>query len=1091
MKQKKQSALMMQAVFVSLLIILFYHTGAFGQTSMVKATRQNNFPNTNKPFIKNYYPIDYKGQNQMYDVVRDQRGVLYFGNNVSGVLEYDGIQWRTIALANNNTAYSLDVDKSGRVYVGGFGEIGYLWVEKGVSRYKSLMDYVPEKHRRFGPSQVKCIDDSAYFKAGDVILHWQHNAFSAIENKNGKGFENIFAIHNKIYTSDENGNIFRIEGDKPVVIFKEQPDIFDGYIFKNEYNMPSVNLMLPYDDHSILIGSYFRGLLIFDGERLDLFENEANELIYGNLSYAGTAFGEEFFAIGTVDRGVVIIDKQGKLRAWFDQNNGLINNGIFSLYADKQNFLWVGTSYGFSQILYPSPFSIYDNSCGIDGQVRMTAAFGDTLYVVTSKGAYRSRSGSSELGMRFERITRINPAETGVVKVFEDSVLIGSIFGMFQIENLGSALATTEPDITQFLNPGPDYSVRSFSPLHDKDCRFIAVSKKHPGIVYTAAVSDGLYVFLYQNGKWSQEGHIQIDDAIFFGQEDEAGILWITGVNTGMYRIDFSKGSFKNPEIKNYYTREGLPGGYYAISLVDKNVFLYSDEAFFKFDQEKDRFIPDTRFYADLLLTGFIDESPDGSVWITKGRPRRLSRAFRQKDHSYIRHKSPYQRFNNYQIRNFGYDHKGKTWFGADQSLLAFDPNVPFNHRRPYKTIIRKVFVHTKPIFGPDSRDILRDAKENPIVRTQKNIIQLNYDDNSLRFDFAGLYLDVEFENTYQVWLEGMSAHWTEWSAANYKEYSNLDPGKYRFHAKAKNLYATESDEAIFDFEIFSPWWETWWFYITEIGFLTFLLITSAILNRSGEVSRFAKIITFVTVVVVFESIMFLMEPVADNFGSGIPVVQLLVNVCLAMALQPAQEFVEGIFIARRQKRKYRVVFGKEGTWSGGAQIIPTLRDMREVQTWIDAFQKEFADIERKYRRYIANDWELDKHEKDDLLAEMEDLIGGLMIFRRHVTKDRPNKFSATGNADIGPYQIEIFPKYWRGEGSVTHDFEFSLVNFADWYQDLIKEILSILEAYKNAMHDNVLTDEERNILAPRIEKIFNGVLVVMNSIGAKGKGAY
>ena len=57
--------------------------------------------------------------------------------------------------------------------------------------------------------------------------------------------------------------------------------------------------------------------------------------------------------------------------------------------------------------------------------------------------------------------------------------------------------------------------------------------------------------------------------------------------------------------------------------------------------------------------------------------------------------------------------------------------------------------------------------------------------------------------------------------------------------------------------------------------------------------------------------------------------------------------------------------------------------------------------------------------------------------------------------------------------------------------QDLIKEILSMLEAYKNAMGDNVLTDEERNILIPRIEKIFHGVLVVMNSIGDKGKGAY
>ena len=1081
----------MKVIFVTLLMVLFYQTGGASQTNILKRTVQDKFPNTRKYFVKNYYPINYMGQNQMYDVIQDQHGVMYFGNNVGGVLEYDGIHWRTIPLANNNTAYSMDMDKNGRVYVGGFGEIGYLTEKNGISSYKTLMDFVPQPYRRFGPSQVKCIAEGAYFKTGDVILHWYNNAFSVIKNSNGKTFENIFAVNNEIYTSDENGNIFRIEGNKPVVIFKEQPELFGGYIFKNDYNMPSVNLMLPFDKNSILIGSYFRGLLIFDGQRLDLFQTEADELLYGNLSYAGTAFADNYFAIGTVDRGVVIVDKQGKWRAWFDENNGLINNGIFSTYADSQNCLWVGTSYGFSQILYPAPFFGYDSSSGIDGQVRMTASLGEKMYVVTSMGAYRSTSASSELGMQFERIQGINPAETGVVKVFGNSILIGSIFGLFQVESLESALTPGGEDITKFLPPGPDYSVRSFSPLHDKDCRFIAVSKKHPGIIYAAAVSEGLYIFLYKKGAWSQKGHLKIDDAIFFGQEDDEGILWITGVNSGGYRIDFSKGNFENPEIKNYYTAEGLLEGYYATSIVADNVFMYSDEAFLKFDRDKKMFISDTTFFDDLLPTGFISEAPDGNVWITKGRPRRLSRAFRQKDSSYARRMSPYQRYNNYQIRNFGYDQNGNTWFGADKSLLNFEPGVPFSYANSYKTLIRKVSVHDKPIFGPGCEDILANQKENPVVRTKNNIIHLNYNSNSLRFDFAGLFIDVEFSNHYQVWLEGLSDHWTKWSDANYKEYNNLDPGKYVFHVKAKNLYEAMGEEALFEFTILPPWWQTWWFYLTEIGLLILLLLTSTLLNRTGKASRFAKIITLVTIVIIFESLMLFIEPIAETFGGGIPIAQLFLNVGLAMVFEPSQRFMGEILVAKRRQRKYKIVFDRAGNWSGGAQIIPALRDMRKLKSWIEAFQREFADIGRKYGRFEINQWALSTAEKNDLLAEMEDLLGGLLIFRRYITKDRPDHFWATGKADIHPYNIKIFPKYWKGEGSVRADFEFDPLKFVDWYQDLIKEILSMLEAYKNAMGDNVLTDEERNILIPRIEKIFHGVLVVMNSIGDKGKGAY
>lgn len=138
------------------------------------------FPNTRKFFLKNYYPIDYAGQNQMYEIVQDDRGIMYLGNNVTGILEYDGVSWRTVTLSNNNTAFSLAKDESGTIFVGGSGEIGYLVIQNGVTKYRSLMNHIPAEYKEFGPSQIRCTSQGVYFKIGNVILRWHERKMSVI-----------------------------------------------------------------------------------------------------------------------------------------------------------------------------------------------------------------------------------------------------------------------------------------------------------------------------------------------------------------------------------------------------------------------------------------------------------------------------------------------------------------------------------------------------------------------------------------------------------------------------------------------------------------------------------------------------------------------------------------------------------------------------------------------------------------------------------------------------------------------------------------------------------------------------------------------
>ena len=49
--------------------------------------------------INTFSAKTYGASPQVWDIAQDRRGVMYFGNT-DGILEYDGVRWRRIAVDN-------------------------------------------------------------------------------------------------------------------------------------------------------------------------------------------------------------------------------------------------------------------------------------------------------------------------------------------------------------------------------------------------------------------------------------------------------------------------------------------------------------------------------------------------------------------------------------------------------------------------------------------------------------------------------------------------------------------------------------------------------------------------------------------------------------------------------------------------------------------------------------------------------------------------------------------------------------------------------------------------------------------------------
>jgi hypothetical protein len=176
----------------------------------------------------------------------------------------------------------------------------------------------------------------------------------------------------------------------------------------------------------------------------------------------------------------------------------------------------------------------------------------------------------------------------------------------------------------------------------------------------------------------------------------------------------------------------------------------------------------------------------------------------------------------------------------------------------------------------------------------------------------------------------------------------------------------------------------------------------------------------------------------------------------------------------------FKITFNTNGTWKGGARIPPELRDMTVLHEWIRKFLKKFKSLGQMYARYCTNDGELVGQEKANLVIELDGLVGGLVLLRRYVTKDTPDRFESLDNKYGYWYEVKLDLVTWRGKGKMSNRFTFKISSFADWYSSvMMPKIQKMFRMYSQAMEDGVLTDEERTNLCCFIELIIFDILVI------------
>jgi serine phosphatase RsbU (regulator of sigma subunit) len=763
-------------------ILVIIYSCFFVSTINSQIKLENGFP-----LIYNYSPKEYDAQQQNWAILQNESGIMYFGNT-SGLLEFDGADWRLYQMPNKSVVRSLANGENGKIYTGAQGDLGYFLPDSsGRLTFHSLMDFVPKDKRDFSDVwNIFVNSGKVYFNAAKYILIWdiQKEEFKIIKGANN--FHAMFVVSGTIYVREWKKGLEVLKADSLTLLN-------GGEKFADE----RIYVMLPFpsEEGTILIVTRTMGFFKYDGNNFIPFKTDADKFIKANLIYLpGAILSDGNILLGTSNGGAVVIDRAGKEVRRYNTESGIINNTIYFTFQDRSGAIWLATDNGISRIDYASPVTYFDSRNNFSALTNDLIRFNGIIYAATGDGVYYLDPRTS----MFHLLKNSNNQSWTFLESGNE-LLVGTFNGLFKVDK--EQLSPVRKTL------GNEYKVHA-----------LKHSKSNPNRIYVGA--NGLWSILKNKNGWTDEGQIlELTDQVTSIVEDNDGKLWIGTNASGVYSITLRKDNNGNiildkPLIEHFDKTNGLPEGLLFVNKFNGKNYFESTDKVYKFDENKKKFYFDN---SDQIISvvneynkkGLFFDKEDSfrRIWISA--KHEVAMGTPQPDSSYKWFTAPFKRFSDEQIGYIYAEKNDVVWFSTASSIIKYDITKKNLNNTDFSALVRKVEI------GADSTIYFGGMLSNLVAP------EITYKNNSIKFKFSATSYEDKNTNKFKTFLEGFDNDWSSWSNGNIKEYTNLPPGKYTFNVVAENILGIESNAGIYSFEILPPWYRTWYAYILYILLLS------------------------------------------------------------------------------------------------------------------------------------------------------------------------------------------------------------------------------------------------------------------------------
>lgn len=740
------------------------------------------------PFIQNFTPKEYDFHPQNWAITQDAHGLIFIANT-GGLLEYDGVNWRKHELFENLTIVSLAIDSTGRLFVGGRGQFGFVQPDSGGRLiFSSLLKYLPQNKRNIRMVwETVATTHGVYFRTKNHLFRWDGQKLHILDSETA--FSQIAAVRDTVYVLERRRGLHIWQGDSLRLLD-------DGQKLANK----AVNAIVPFDKSSILLVTKSHGLMLYDGHHVRSFKTQADPFFRSNQLYYGIRLRGTLnrWALATTHGGLIIIDQKGKVLQYLNKKRGLPVDKVHYLFEDNQGALWASLNSGISRIELSGPFTLYDQRLGLDGTPHVVIRHAGTIYAGTNNGLFRfGLPGNNQRTpvfkeQVFQKVQAVK-AQVWALQNVGDKLLVASGNGIFSISKKGTRL---------------------IAPLAVATYCFLVTSHEN---VY-AGTRDGLIFLEKKNDTWQMRGKIKgISESIRTIVSDSSGNLWLGTAFQGLIKVDIKH------TVTKFGPKQGLPGGMNYTYVANRHLRIGTYNGLYHPDKEQQKFLPDSslgNFLMDSAITiNRLLEDKSKHLWIMAGT--RKSSLFHgiPAGNGYKWEVRPFRRLVDMNsLLEIYPDNNGDIWMvGRDEKIYRYKNNGKPYQPRPFSALVRRV--STIPanhlIWAGNSLKSTHMSSYSP---------ELMFNNNSVRFEYAATFYDYPKANRYQIKLQGYDTNAHPWTLETRKDYTGLPAGSYVFHVKAQNIYGDLSRDAHFTLTILPPWYQRWWAYLID-SILLFLII--------------------------------------------------------------------------------------------------------------------------------------------------------------------------------------------------------------------------------------------------------------------------
>ena len=764
------------------------------------------------PFINNYNKNTYKASNQNWSIAQNDKCFLYFGNN-DGLLEFDGSYWELYPLPKRTILRSI-LAKGDTIFAGAFEEIGYFVPGgDGKMHFNSLVHLIPEYFRAFDEIwKIHNTSSGIVFQSFRFLFVFNNHQIKVIEPFST--FTQSFLVNGNAYIIDRKKGLYRLSarGLEPV---------FNDPLFQRT----EVRSLLYRGADELLLGTSTEGLYILKNKTLEAWPSPVNNKLKIYELFSGIALSENFYAFGTVQNGLYITDRNGRIYQHINRSKGLQNNTILSLFEDRHYNLWMGLDNGIDYAEINSPLSIFDFNYNLEASYTSIVHDG-RLYAGTNQGLFYAELSNIRNSDEDGGIFTLIPGTEGQVwslQVFDEQLLCGHNTGCFQVNGEKAVKISDIPGYWTFIR------------------------HRETSDTLIAGTYNGLTVFTKKAGRWSYAYEVKgFKESSRTILQDEDNTIWMSHGYRGIFHISLSNDLSRAESVTLYKSSKGLPPDLpYNIHKIDNELNISTSAGLFRYDSKGDVFYKNPKYTE--IFGGFpyidkITRDISGNFWFfTHTRMGVIRETERGK---YLAEQAPFFRLNSMLLPSFEHlfiHNQGNIYIGSQNGLIHFSPR--FNEFR--KRGSDPAYIRSIRFISKDSALAITD----PLIDNQKSwkdsrgaSVPFRY--NSASFRFSSPSFEFPEGTLFSYRLSGFDNDWSNWSRQGFKEYTNLKEGEYTFELKSINAFDAESEPVKFSFTIRPPFHRSFTAKLIYTILLLLILTGNIIfLRRRIEKARLSEIL--------------------------------------------------------------------------------------------------------------------------------------------------------------------------------------------------------------------------------------------------------